>query len=237
LLVFAGTRSSLPQSTAYTASERKRWHDDQGQNNVSKGGGPTTAQRFAMIGVACFASFPCEVDVMESLKIVLLCIVSAMLYGILHDQVTTRICVEYFTIGHPPIFQTEEPTILAIGWGILATWWVGALLSFLAAPACRLGAWPKLDAAQLIRPITVLLIVMFCSSLLAGIAGYFAAKAGIIRLFGSLAYRVSVAKHDAFLADLWAHNAAYGVGALGGVVVCVRAVLQRRRLAETASTK
>ena len=42
--------------------------------------------------------------VIESLKIVVLCIVAAIVYGILHDQVTARVCVEYFTIGHPPIF-------------------------------------------------------------------------------------------------------------------------------------
>jgi hypothetical protein len=35
----------------------------------------------------------------ESLKIVVLCIVAAIAYGILHDQVTARVCVEYFTIG------------------------------------------------------------------------------------------------------------------------------------------
>ncbi|MGO8746203.1 MAG: hypothetical protein ACLQNE_09455 [Thermoguttaceae bacterium] len=169
---------------------------------------------------------------MESLKIVLLCIVSAMLYGILHDQVTTRVCVEYFTIGHPPVFQTEEPAILAIGWGILATWWVGALLSFVVVPSCRLGAWPKVNAAQLIRPIGVLLVVMACASLLAGIAGYFAARADVVRLLGPLAYRVPAAKHHAFLADLWAHLAAYGVGSLGGIVVCVRAIFRRRWLAK-----
>ena len=129
-----------------------------------------------------------------------------MLYGILHDQVTTRVCVEYFTIGHPPVFQTEEPAILAIGWGILATWWVGALLSFVVVPSCRLGAWPKVNAAQLIRPIGVLLVVMACASLLAGIAGYFAARADVVRLLGLLAYRVPAAKHHAFLADLWLHS-------------------------------
>ena len=41
---------------------------------------------------------------MEILKIAGLCILSAIFYGVLHDQVTARVCVEYFTIGHPPIF-------------------------------------------------------------------------------------------------------------------------------------
>ena len=108
---------------------------------------------------------------MESIKIVLLCIVSAMLYGILHDQVTTRVCVEYFTIGHPPIFRTDEPTILALGWGVLATWWVGGLLSLLVVPACRLGTWPKWEAAHLLRPIGVLLVVMACASTAGGDCG------------------------------------------------------------------
>jgi len=58
----------------------------------------------------------------ESLKIILLSIAAVILYGIVHDQVTARMCVEYFTIGHPPIFGTDDPTLLGVGWGILATW-------------------------------------------------------------------------------------------------------------------
>ena len=101
----------------------------------------------------------------ESLKIILLCIVASVVYGILHDQVTARVCVEYFTIGHPPIFQTDDPTLLAFGWGVIATWWMGLILSVPAVLASRLGSWPKFDAAHLVRPIGCLLIVMACSSL------------------------------------------------------------------------
>jgi hypothetical protein len=52
---------------------------------------------------------------MQTLAILVLCIISAVVYGILHDQVTARICVEYFTIGHPPVFGTESPTLLGFG--------------------------------------------------------------------------------------------------------------------------
>ena len=97
---------------------------------------------------------------MESLKIVLLCILAAILYGILHDQVTARGCVEYFTIGHPPIFQTDDPTLIAFGWGVIATWWMGEILSIPAVLAARVGSWPKFSAANLLRPIGCLLIVM-----------------------------------------------------------------------------
>ncbi len=167
---------------------------------------------------------------MESPKIILLCIVAAVVYGILHDQVTARVCVEYFSIGHPPIFHTDDPTLLAFGWGVIATWWMGLILSIPAVLASRLGSWPKFDAAHLVRPIARLLIVMACCSLLAGIAGYVAAKAGVIRLVGSLASRVPPAKHVAFLTDLWAHLAAYGVGFFGGLVLSVWVVFRRWRL-------
>ena len=124
---------------------------------------------------------------MEALKIILLCVVAAIVYGICHDQVTARVCVEYFTIGHPPIFHTDSPTLLAFGWGIIATWWMGLILSIPAVMTSRLGSWPKFDAADLLRPITCLLLVMACASLLAGIAGYLIAKTGGVRLIGPIA--------------------------------------------------
>ena len=166
---------------------------------------------------------------MESLKILLLCVVAAVVYGILHDQVTARVCVEYFTIGHPPIFGTDSPTLLAFGWGVLATVGHGLIVGILALAACRLGPWPKSGAAQLVRPVLVLLLVMAGASLLAGVVGYCLAKVGVVRLFGTIAERVPVSRHTVFLADLWAHCAAYAVGLIGGGLICIRMLLQRRR--------
>jgi len=85
---------------------------------------------------------------MEALKIAALCIVAAICYGIIHDQITARICVEYFTIFHPPIFHTQSPTLLGIGWGIVATWWVGAFFSVPLILAARAGARPTLQALE-----------------------------------------------------------------------------------------
>jgi hypothetical protein len=168
---------------------------------------------------------------METLKIILLCIVSSLVYGILHDQVTARVCVEYFTIGHPPLFNTESPTLLALGWGTIATWWVGLFLGLFATLVCRLGSWPKYNAARLVRPICGMLVLTGCASLLAGIAGYFMASAGRVWLVEPLASKVPSTKHVSFLADFWAHLAAYGVGFLGGIAVCGWILLSRWRLA------
>ena len=65
---------------------------------------------------------------MTALRIIGLCVLAAVLYGVAHDQVTARVCVEYFTIGHPRILATESPTVLGLAWGVIATWWVGLVL-------------------------------------------------------------------------------------------------------------
>jgi hypothetical protein len=75
------------------------------------------------------------------------------------------------------------------------------------------------------------LIVTAVISLLAGIAGYSAAKAGVVQLMGSLAHRVPSAKQLALLADLWVHLAAYGVGFFGGIMLSIWILFRRRRLA------
>ena len=79
---------------------------------------------------------------MEAIKIIALCILAGAVYGILHDQVTVRVCLEYFTVFHPNIFHTQSPTLLALGWGVLATWWVSIFLGIMLVIAARAGYEP-----------------------------------------------------------------------------------------------
>ncbi|MFT5831565.1 MAG: hypothetical protein ACI9D0_002161, partial [Bacteroidia bacterium] len=51
---------------------------------------------------------------MAAIRIVLLCMLAAIAFGIAHDQVTVRVCLEYFTIGHPKVLETNSPTLLAL---------------------------------------------------------------------------------------------------------------------------
>lgn len=46
---------------------------------------------------------------MNAAGIVLLCAVVATTYGVVHDQITARLCIEYFTIDHPPSSETCRP--------------------------------------------------------------------------------------------------------------------------------
>jgi hypothetical protein len=166
---------------------------------------------------------------MESIKIILLCVVSAVVYGILHDQITARVCVEYFTIGHPPIFHTDSPTLLGLGWGVIATWWVGLFLGILAAVAARVGRLPKAGVSELIRPLAVLLATAAVAALISGLAGFFAAKIFGVSLPDWVVSDVPAAKLNAFQADLWAHLASYAIGFLGGFAVCIRLLTVRWR--------
>src|SRR5215468_9910325 len=120
-------------------------------------------------------------SMVENLKIILLCISAAVGYGVLHDQVTARICLEYFTVFHPPMFATQSATLQALGWGVIATWWVGLFLGLLLMLAARAGPRPKLTAGSLINPIGRLLIVMACCALIAGGLGFFLATYGLAR--------------------------------------------------------
>ena len=90
---------------------------------------------------------------MHSLRIVLCSLGCAVLYGIVHDQVTARGCVEYFTVGHPSLLGLRDPTVLGIVWGIIATWWVQLALGLLLALVCRLGTRPTLTVRDVRRPI------------------------------------------------------------------------------------
>ena len=171
---------------------------------------------------------------MRSLAIVGLCIVSCICYGIVHDQLTARLCVEYFTIFHPPIFGTDDPTLLAIGWGILATWWVGLLLGIPLAIAARAGSRPKRSAADLMRPILVLMAVSGVIAGVAGLCGYVAASNGWVWLVPPLASKIPSERHTMFLVDLWMHNASYFSGFLGGLVV-IAMVWRERRLGFTSA--
>jgi hypothetical protein len=172
---------------------------------------------------------------MRTLAIVALCIAAAVAYGVIHDQVTARVCVEYFTIGHPPVFRTESPTLLGLGWGVIATWWVGLLLGVPLAIAARAGGRPRRCARSLVRPILTLLAVMAACAATAGVVGWLLARAGVIRLVEPLASNIPADKHVPFLADLWTHSASYFVGFVGGLVVIAR--VWRSRSAINPSAK
>jgi hypothetical protein len=167
---------------------------------------------------------------MESIKIVAGSILAAILYGVVHDQVTARICVEYFTVFHPPVFATQSPTLLGLGWGIIATWWMGALLGVLLALAARAGSRPKITLEHLIPSIAKVLAFMALCALVFGVLGYVfgTVPSGMAGLLPSDSYH-------RFAADWWAHNASYASGLLGGLALCIFVYTRRVKLQKDAA--
>lgn len=167
---------------------------------------------------------------MEAAAIVVWCIAAAVFYGVLHDLVTAHYCVEYFTIGHPHLFDTESPTVLAFAWGVIATWWVGAILGVMLAVAARAGRREKLRWPSLVRPVLFVLAVSAIAAAVAAMLGWMLANRAIVVLDEPLASRVPREKHVAFLTDLWAHSASYLAAFGGGLTACAWTWRARRRV-------
>ena len=166
---------------------------------------------------------------MRFVTIVGLAVLAGITYGILHDQVTARVCVEYFTISHPPLFPSRSPTLLAIGWGIVATWWFALPLGVALASAARVGERPKLTASQLVRPLILLLLSMGIVALLAGITGYLLASTGQVVPDEWVVANIAAPNRAAFMADWWAHSASYLSGFVGAIVLCLYTWRSRSR--------
>ena len=162
----------------------------------------------------------------EPLRIVGLCVLAAIIYGEIHDQITVRICVEYFSVFHPDIFYTTNPTFLAIGWGFVATWWMGAILGVLMAASARATDTPKVSAKELLGPISILLLFMAIGAIVAGWIGSsihrWQPALGVVPLDN-----VEAGK---FYTCFFAHNASYDVAFVGAMVINVWIIQKRKRL-------
>ena len=168
-----------------------------------------------------------EFPMPEALKIIALTIVLSCAYGIVHDQITARVCLEYFTIGHVAIaIGPQTPTFLGFYWGIAATWWVGVMLGVPLALCAQVGPWPKRTARELLRPLFLLLAITFTCAMTGLI---------IARLTGFTAPRPILPQSlpddrvAAFSADLVTHNISYGVGLFGGPWLSASVLRQRHK--------
>lgn len=155
--------------------------------------------------------------------VVLLCVLAAVLYGILHDLVTAHICVEYFTVAHPVVVASKDPLVMAVVWGVLATWWVGLILGVGLSAAANLGTRPKTLPSELIPPIERLLMQMALLALVMGVAGSVLAHLSD----WPLPPGIDSGKREAFYFDAFAHLGSYLGGFLGGSLLILRTWIAR----------
>jgi hypothetical protein len=165
----------------------------------------------------------------EVVKIVVFSTGAAIAYGLIHDQVTAHLCVEYFSVAHPPVFATTSPFLLALGWGIIATWWVGLPLGLGLAAAARIGPAPRLGLTELRSPVVRLMIASAIAAIICGAIGAILVASGRAPVPDGWGAIIPPAKQVAFSADAWAHLASYAVGIVGGIFVIGQTIWRRIR--------
>lgn len=157
---------------------------------------------------------------------------AAMAYGVSMDQITTRNCIEYFNGNLPSIMHhtnalkkwgvtTENKTLIALFFGIWATWHVGLIGGAAVAGASRVGDMPKLRLQDLKRELLCAVGGMSLATLVAGIYGYSTAKNH--GYFG-----LNPKEYACFRGNAYAHSAAYLSG--GVAVIALLVAITRKRL-------
>lgn len=165
-------------------------------------------------------------------KVILLCLGGAVGYGIVHDQITARLCIEYFTVAHPPLpfLHTDSPTLVGLAWGVAATWSVGLALGIPLALASQSASnRPPLPIAQVRRNIVILLTVMAIAALLSGVTGFELSRRGVISMPDGWADYIPRSHHNGFMAAWFAHCASYLFGIVGGIFLIFTTWNQRGR--------
>jgi hypothetical protein len=155
----------------------------------------------------------------KKLQIVLLSVLAACSYGVIHDQITARLCIEYFTVAHPPLFHTGSTTLLALCWGVAATAGIGAALGVVLALVSQSDGPTPYPISRLGRSL-LLLAIMAASAFVAGVVGYQLSHGGFISIPSGFSEVLRAQQHDRFMAVWFAHGASYLVGLGGGALLC-----------------
>lgn len=128
-------------------------------------------------------------------------------YGIIHDQITARISLEYFTVGHPPLVNSTDPTVLALVWGVVATWWFALPFAVVAAAVARVGQNP-LPIAFTLRAAAFSLVATGVCAIVAGVTA--ALQHPLIPTHW--AERIPADRQYSFMIAAWTHLASYFAG-------------------------
>lgn len=172
-------------------------------------------------------------------------------YGIVNNQITVRICADYFTKGHlekqvdtmftkkkitlatrDKLLNNDNPTFIGCWWGFAATWWVGLPLGVIAAAAMRLGGLPKLTMQDVAKPALLGMAGVLLAGWANGIHTYFTQDHQILHDTSYLEDVEGADNKRLFNVDASIHNVGYLGGAVVGLGLCGYAVAKRLALSK-----
>lgn len=166
-------------------------------------------------------------------------VVLACGYGIINDQITSRISWEYFYYGKgldDVLGSRIPPDSKALAWAVVkvaieATWTAGLIVSvaLLIANNPRPNR-PRLPYRTLLSQLGFVALIAVCCSIILGMVGYLGGLTWISSDFRWLVHE-KLMRPSHFMCVFGIHLGAYLGGTLG-VIISVRNVLvKRRRLA------
>ena len=155
------------------------------------------------------------------LRAMLLGIVMMVGYAVLQDQVSARLCPEYFTVFHNPIPGLTDPTLVGMVWGFVGSCWGGAIMGYAAGLAATLGPRPPLTVRQLVIPMLLLMGAIALVTLIAGLTAYRHAAMFNIRLDPVVLEDMPIERHHYLFTVACYHLAAYVTAVIGTVIMCV----------------
>lgn len=152
----------------------------------------------------------------------------ACLLGLAVDVVTANVAVEYFTLHHAKVVESQSPWMMALVWGVGASWWAGMILgAILAWLNGRLR--PPLEPRRVLRMVAMACAVVWVLMMLVLVGIY-----GIGGLV-PLEHRRPSFEHDRrLMAVAISHLTEYFLAVGATVILALRmAVLSRRARAES----
>jgi hypothetical protein len=162
------------------------------------------------------------------LRVVTMCFLGQALYAIVQDQVSARLCSEYFTAAHQRVGDIEDPTLLGIVWGVLAGGSGGMVMGLFVGAVATHGRLPVLNVRDVLRPLAVVLLTQATATALCGLSVFLNLRLAHLRLVGPFALSIPSARHEGFFIVACMHIVTYATAILGSLGLCVWAVRRRR---------
>jgi hypothetical protein len=183
--------------------------------------------------VACLLLFVVAGAGYTRFRFAALGLIAVVTYGILQDQVSARLCPEYFTALHKPIPDLKDPTLLGVAWGFLGSWWGGVLTGYCAGLFATLGKRPKLSPREIILPLAAIMLGVATIVAITGFSVWRHSEMFGVKLEPGLSSMVPPEHHQPLLIVACYHFVAYAASIAGGITLCVWIWRERNKRRKT----